>query len=239
MLYISNKNLKTIIIGDVHGEEYWKAVLNKEEFDKVIFLGDYLDSFNIDFNDELSNFYDILYYKNSNPDKVTLLLGNHDYHYINGVKETYSGYGVATKLFIGDVITHEVEQGSFQICCKVDNDVISHAGISKVWLKQTGLEDEDDDKVLDNINNMLTLNLEFFRFNPGRNMSNQGNDITQGPLWIRPPSLGVNARFRKQIIGHTPVHRLNILNDIILADTLNTAKEYLIIEDGKKRVGKL
>ena len=39
--------MKTIAIGDIHGLSIWKDIINKENPDKVIFIGDYFDSFDI------------------------------------------------------------------------------------------------------------------------------------------------------------------------------------------------
>lgn len=33
--------------------------------------------------------------------------------------------------------------------------------------------------------------------------SGSGDEITQGPLWIRPESLLQDAYFQKQVVGHT------------------------------------
>jgi len=45
--------MKTITIGDLHGKDYWKNI-DIEKYDKVIFLGDYVDSFN-ESNDGIYN----------------------------------------------------------------------------------------------------------------------------------------------------------------------------------------
>ena len=58
--------------------------MKNESFDKVIFLGDYLDHY----YDESTNEYDIetlqdiIEFKKSNPDDTILLIGNHDCPYI-------------------------------------------------------------------------------------------------------------------------------------------------------------
>ena len=75
---------KLIILGDTHGRTTWKEILNKEkEFDKFIFIGDYLDTHeNITGEQQLENFKDIRKFKEDNKDKVVLLFGNHDFHYL-------------------------------------------------------------------------------------------------------------------------------------------------------------
>lgn len=81
-----------IVIPDIHGRSFWKIAVTKAQPDeKIIFLGDYLDHYegrvdavngNIITQDiALQNFKEILRFKNENPDKVVMLLGNHDTSY--------------------------------------------------------------------------------------------------------------------------------------------------------------
>ena len=65
--------MKTLIIPDVHGRSFWKAALQKEEYDKVIFLGDYVDPYELEAVSNsmaISNFKEILSLKISQPDHV-------------------------------------------------------------------------------------------------------------------------------------------------------------------------
>ena len=55
--------MKTVVIGDIHGRSVWKLIVNMEKPDKVIFIGDYFDSFDIKGVDQLSNFQDIIAFK--------------------------------------------------------------------------------------------------------------------------------------------------------------------------------
>ena len=57
------------IIPDVHGRQFWKDVIpRKDEFEKIIFLGDYLDPYGfeeISNLNALDNFKEILEFKKS------------------------------------------------------------------------------------------------------------------------------------------------------------------------------
>ena len=70
--------MKILIVPDTHGRDFWK-VPNIEEYDKIIFLGDYLDHYPDESTHEhdIENFKDIIEFKKKYPDKVILLLGNH------------------------------------------------------------------------------------------------------------------------------------------------------------------
>jgi len=39
--------MKTIFIGDIHGQDTWKKIVESENPDRVVFIGDYFDSFDI------------------------------------------------------------------------------------------------------------------------------------------------------------------------------------------------
>lgn len=69
---------KILILGDIHGRVIWKEIIEKENPDKIIFLGDYVSthSKNITNEQQISNLKDILDYKKENSNKVVLLRGN-------------------------------------------------------------------------------------------------------------------------------------------------------------------
>lgn len=70
--------MKILVLGDIHGRTIWKDIIEKENPDKVIFLGDYVSTHdNISADQQLSNLNNILNYKEENSDKVVLLRGNH------------------------------------------------------------------------------------------------------------------------------------------------------------------
>ena len=69
---------KILVLGDIHGRILWKDIIEQENPDKIIFLGDYVSTHEgISARQQLSNLEEILTYKENNPDKVILLRGNH------------------------------------------------------------------------------------------------------------------------------------------------------------------
>ena len=72
---------KVLILPDIHGRKFWKKPCeNIDNYDKVVFLGDYLDPYNFEFisvEEAIKNFKEIIELKRNNMDKVVLLLGNH------------------------------------------------------------------------------------------------------------------------------------------------------------------
>lgn len=79
-------NTPIIIIPDVHGRDFWRlTVAQYEEEDTLIFLDDYLDPYENEWiycSDAFKGLLDIIELKRTNPEKVVLLLGNHDLHYL-------------------------------------------------------------------------------------------------------------------------------------------------------------
>ena len=78
---------KIAVVPDVHGKLFWKNAKDKiDSVDEVVFLGDYLDSYsflgNFTRKEEFENLIEILDFKRAFPEKVILLLGNHDIAYL-------------------------------------------------------------------------------------------------------------------------------------------------------------
>lgn len=132
------------IIPDVHGRTFWKQVINdiKDGESPIIFLGDYLDPYEdemIDFKDAISNFNDIIEFKKENRDRVTLLLGNHDIHYIDDSPDCRSSrYTSWAAEEVKQLICKNIDLFQLILKTEVNNKkfVFSHAGIRSGWLMQ-------------------------------------------------------------------------------------------------------
>lgn len=225
--------MKVLALGDTHGRSDWKQITANEKFDKIVFSGDYFDTHdNISVKVQRDNFSDIIKYKRDNMDKVVLLIGNHDYHYMKGVNESYSGFQYKHKLSIQYLLDNALDDDLLQVCYVYDNYIFSHAGVTKTWLVDTGYNGESIESY---INNLFKYKSSYFNFMMGDNLSNTGDDICQSPLWVRPHSLLEDCIDNYiQVVGHTIVYHLSVIRDkIILIDTLNTSKEFLCIDDGK------
>lgn len=230
--------MKTVVIGDIHGRTIWKQIVKKHnDADKIVFVGDYLDTReNITGQQQLDNLKEILKYKKSNPTKVVLLFGNHDYHYLNIFSwETYSGYQSSWAIAFKEVLNKAIKEDLVQMCYIQNGYLFSHAGVSAVWCQQKGIDLEYRSLgYIDNqINDLFKHKPGAFRFN---GIDPYGNDPQQSPIWIRPESLNF-CRIPGfiQIVGHTTQFEgINIDKNpnIILVDALIN-NQFLIIEDDK------
>lgn len=231
--------MKTLVLGDTHGRTLWKQIVD-QPFDRVIFIGDYLDTHeNITPLQQLENLREIIKFKQENMDKVILLIGNHDYHYWPSIDEKYSGYQhQMRKSFEYEL----AEFGNlFQMCHTQDGILFTHAGLTKQFLRDNNLV--PDQFLIDQINELFDNRPDSFGFN---GYDPYGDNITQGPIWVRPRSLMKDALegFR-QVVGHTtmkyiePRDRNELKDQFWFIDTLGTSGEYLEINDGEIVVRKV
>lgn len=238
--------MRLIALGDTHGRLNWKEIVAKEleSSDKIVFIGDYFDTHDdISPEQQLSNFNEIVTYKRDNMDKVVMLIGNHDYHYMDLVSDNYSGYQRGYAKSFNEAIETALADGLMQMCYTHAHFVFTHAGVTRTWCTNNGLDINLRGLELEKaINNLFIKNRIHFSFQMGGNFSQSGNDITQPPIWVRPESL-LSDMLDDIIcvVGHTTVARLGLMDELpklILIDCLGTTGEYLIIENKIPSIGK-
>jgi hypothetical protein len=127
--------MKIITIGDLHGSEAWKQV-HPKSWDRIIFSGDYVDSFYHSDEQILLNFQQVLLLKKNNPEKVILLLGNHDLHY--NFKGTDRHYCSGFRRRMLPLLFHifQTEKDNFQAAFQEGNHLWTHAGVVQRWYDQ-------------------------------------------------------------------------------------------------------
>lgn len=226
--------MRIVSCGDIHGRVIWKDIVTKEleSSDKIIFIGDYFDThYDETPEQQLSNFNDIVAFKKANIDKVILLIGNHCFHYLSGVDESYSGFQYGWSKKFNEVLESALAEGLMQMCYVYDNYVFTHAGVTNTWCATYGVNRQPH-LLEDSINELFKTNKYAFYFQMGYNYSQSGDDVTQSPLWVRLPSLFqdglIGFRF---VVGHTTLKELTITENVIGIDCLGTTGEYLIIEN--------
>lgn len=279
---------KVAVIPDLHGKAIWKTIIQKDDFDKIIFLGDYVDCFgttalkstaeNIERTEKeiklnkdieryiyltnsleqlknnlafittnyisnldiISNLEEILAFKKGNADKVTLLVGNHDLHYFPEFEAPKcSGYSEENapklnKIFNGN-------QSLFTIAETTGNFLLSHAGVSEIFIKQYDYPDTPEGI-------KTKLNIEYLTFKDHIQLSlvskyNGGMGSISGPFWQRPAELtGQNNLPFWQIVGHTPHDQItfDFNKNFIYTDCFNkSGNEFLTITNGQVKIGSI
>ena len=143
--------MKILTIGDIHGRDCWKKIIfgsdlnfqnwcqypfSRKEipYDKVIFIGDYVDSLNVGGPEILLNLKDILKFKANEPEKVVLLFGNNDWQYI--ANKQYTGYDMSMSFDYRTIFLDNLVNFDLAHYMNINGrDVIwSHAGITVSWL---------------------------------------------------------------------------------------------------------
>ena len=231
------QTMKTVILGDIHGRPHWKDIVVKEQPDRVIFIGDYFDSFD-DYNaaEQMWNFEQIINFKLSGKAEVIILIGNHDYHYMRGVTEHYSGYQHGAAPAIEQLL--EDNKQHMQMCYQMDDYLFSHAGVSYDWL--TVNKWEGWESVEEKVNDLWEYTPRVFGF---AGWDPYGDSVISSPIWIRPKSLQRANRdtLRNQfiqVVGHTERNKIDIEGKstggrYYYIDTLGTSGEYMVIDNGE------
>lgn len=227
---------KLLVLGDIHGRTIWKDIVNLENPDKVIFLGDYVTTHEgISPEQQLSNLEGILQYKEDRGEAVILLRGNHD----NQCLGYYWARCFPNEPNVQKVMSVNPLKSRFESLTQwiyIDEElktVFSHAGVSQVWM--------DDIAHIQNIHEINSLEpSEAFGFTPDSPWDMYGDSKTQPPTWIRPSSLcRCNIKGWDQVVGHTPQKGISKMwknckgnRTIWMCDALGSS-QYLVIDNGE------
>jgi predicted phosphodiesterase len=229
--------MKIIVIADVHGRTKWKEQV-AQDFDQCVFLGDYFDSLEIDGKDQIENFKDILAFKRANPDRVTLLTGNHDISYLDSFCAC-SGYQNDRAFEIRNTLMPLVNSREIQIVKIIDKYLFVHAGVTKTWAKIYKIDELSDalGSLEEAINELFYTRFLPFCFQdpiPGtliQAISQYGDNEWQSPTWVRPNSLIADKIDNYiQVVGHTQHSKPTFNTDVWFCDCQENTNEILILE---------
>lgn len=205
---------KILIVPDVHGRTFWRDVIDSDL--QVVFLGDYLDPYpheNITPDMALSEFKEIIKFAKMEPDRVTLLLGNHMLHYV-GLSPDVCRLDWNNRKEIYNLLKEN--QCLFQHAFKWNNTLFTHAGVTEGWLKQSGYTNNPE-LISDQLNRNIQFTDEYI-INPHWDMdclqdprgdigrSRGGYAPYGGPNWADLTETYNGSAFKDsliQIFGHT------------------------------------
>lgn len=215
-------NMKTLLVGDLHLKaRLILPIIEKKTYElkceRIIFIGDYVDDYFQGFNVEL--FTDDLNYLLNWKQKMEskginciFLLGNHDAAYLTNQPRTYS---LQDKKFFKKTrnLLFELE---LQVAFRLDHYLVSHAGYCE------GIEPEEWH--FDKINREYISGIDELEKNVG--ISRGGSMFLGSPIWAdftRDLLVYPNPNYLCQIVGHTPVNKIELTNNLNLIgiDTFN------------------
>ena len=242
------------MIGDLHGREIWKRIVEVEKADRYVFIGDYFDSFDIPGLMQMHNFKELMMWSEQTKAETVFLIGNHDYGYFEGCDGTRtSGYQFKLAPSIKMLVSEWKHK--LQLAYRFDDVLCTHAGVSTEFMNDVfGKGGWNADTIVELLNEQWKYKPQTFDFDcvPPLKMSYvdpTGDNIQQSPMWIRPRSLmrsnydGLKKQII-QVVGHTAQRSIDIKGmatggRYYFIDTLETSGEYLIYQNGKFTTNKI
>lgn len=185
--------MKILILPDIHGRDFWiEPCSYPENYDKIIFLGDYHDPYSFQVSQDKSRHQlrDLLVpYVEKYKDKVICLLGNHDLPYL------IHGYCCRHDDYHEKEIAGYLKKMNLQLLYEVDGYLFSHSGVLPGWMDARGISSLNDVKNMELINPALN---DISRYRGGF-------DMYGSPIWgdVREYDQCNKLEGYYQIFGHT------------------------------------
>lgn len=206
--------MKITTVGDIHGSTLWKNI-KPEDWDKIIFMGDYTDHWTYTDQHILNNLKEIIVLKEVYPDKVEALLGNHDAQYMfQNRLHSCSGWRPTMDVLLRDLFTEKKDL--FKVAHYEESEdgtkyLWTHAGVSEGWYINRLLPIADELCMQkDRID--VQINVAFRAYRPeifDVGYMRYGDQDYGGPLWAdRVETQGNPLPNINQIIGHTKLEHI-------------------------------
>lgn len=198
--------MKHLIIGDLHGKDIWNRI-DMHSYDKLIFVGDYVDHWTLPDRFIYENLRKIIDLKRENFEKVELLLGNHDVQYLHYPHYLCSGFRPSMQRSLSFLFKEN--RDLFKVAYQRRNFIISHAGITNKWYRDfkelrlvQQIEDEQD-TVADLINKIENTAHRWILHQAG---SSRGGEGPGGITWAdRKELIADMLDGYHQIVGHSAI----------------------------------
>jgi hypothetical protein len=251
-------NWKDIIFGSLEKYEDWRNDLVKgstlsweetvdsaiSDIDKIVFLGDYHDSYTVSNLIIKHNFLDILFFKRYFPERVILLWGNHDAQYY-WTEERCSGFRPEMLHDFGEILRENFER--LQFAYQEGNVIWTHAGITNYFYekicRKTSLKLSGIDKLsLEKLASFINVQSMHRKWDPLFNVGKlrEGFDNIPGPLWADKRELLADPLPGMiQVVGHTPVHSPEFYKEesLLFCDALERGYSVIVEIDNDKFSG--
>jgi len=225
-----------IAIGDVHGRDAWKEIQNSQA-DQIIFIGDYVDPHRpIPDFEVLRNFGEIIDFKKSDPERITLLLGNHDAQYLHYPLYQCAGHRADLQETLGNLFLEN--EDLFQIAWQHNRHLFTHAGVSQGWYDShmSMLNSFAGSTLAENLNEVYGSECRDILFEVGR--ARGGRSPRGGPIWADHSETQYEylAGFH-QVVGHSRVKDFEQYGDdnasISYIDVGDTRVRFFTMIDGR------
>ena len=249
--------MKVIFIGDIHGSNEWEFLLSSvNEFDHIVFVGDYVDDFDASNDVIMRNLLNIIKFKKKYPDKVHTLLGNHEYAYVFDKSHT-AGYRTEFSVMFKSVLSEnwhlfDVAWGMtsnerFDVNGNPVYVLATHAGITSTyyysWLEREFRSEgsflarfiDPEEMTKTNVHNILNVLKDKVGMLWVLEKNRKGISETGSPIWVdssvlkRDPLDGIS-----QVVGHTHTDYIENIrmydgNDIYFIDSSKKPQVFSLV----------
>lgn len=194
--------MKIITIGDIHGQNVWQKI-NPDDFDRIVFIGDYVDSFFFTDGEISANLESIINFKKKYPEKIILLWGNHDLSYLFMGQERHYSSGMRYSQLHELHMIFKMNEDLFQASFQIDNHLWTHAGIVQGWFDAwiNEIEFPENHNIADKLNTLFNnYYLPLFHVS----MFRGGKNHYGGIFWAHSTEVDLDPFIGyHQIVGHT------------------------------------
>ncbi|WP_266368276.1 metallophosphoesterase [Tellurirhabdus rosea] len=231
--------MNLLAIGDIHGRTAWTQI-NPDDYDRIIFLGDFVDSHSLSDSEILANFQRIIKLKRRYSDKVVLLIGNHDAQYLHYPNYPCSGFRPMMRLMLSELFQRH--RALFQMAHQEGPYLFTHAGVSQSWLRwvtemkavqEAPFYDQltDPGRLAEGLNLLHAAEEEFQEYLFAVSPLRGGEEPFGGPAWAdRRETENDFLPGLHQVVGHTPVPSITTVGDesgsITYCDVLGTRADF-------------
>lgn len=242
---------KLLIIPDVHSRVFWKEATEKydQECDKIIFLGDYVDSYldeGFTRKQAIKTLEEVIEYKLNNKDKTVLLLGNHCLHYFIKNFPRSTRYDSSNAYKIRELYCQHKHLFKLAHEETINNKkyLFTHAGLMNSWVERN--KDIIGEPTVDSLNHLLDNPRGISALSEISNYRSWLGEDSGSIVWsdvrekidlnnslesnIIPNADSIVKRYDYQIFGHTQQNKDPMITDKWAC--LDCRKAFILDEDG-------
>jgi hypothetical protein len=231
--------MKLLVVGDLHGKSCWREI-DASRYDRIIFIGDYVDgSEAVSDTDIFENLQGLIALKSSDPNRIVLLLGNHDIQYLHFPH--FAGSGLRPSMQKQLTEFYRQHAHLFQVAWQRGNYLFTHAGVNKYWHHEfmhypfvSSLKNEGD--TLADLLNKVEQKLPEQRGILHRIGAPRGGEGFGGITWADKVELETAMLpGYHQVVGHTKVPSVKVIEvgpgtSVAFIDVLNTLTYFYEID---------
>lgn len=138
--------MKVLAVGDIHTKAEIIFAVEKliDKYDAIVFVGDYADDWNAPPMRTLNTWRYLKDFQDNYPDKVHVMMGNHDYIYVNQTPTIAGGYNKMTQFTLNLPDNKDLKNwlSNLPITLKLDGVTYSHAGLTIFYEEGHNLWDD-------------------------------------------------------------------------------------------------